>query len=88
MDTIEIEAMLVRADGAKRLVKEQDIDFYEAIILIVAPTEEVLSASMQAAAASGPGYMARRLSRIFEGSTQPRRGVVRAPRTPEQTLAL
>lgn len=80
MDTTQIEAMLVRAHHAFRLRKDGEVDFADAIALIVAPTPELLAASMSVAEASGPGAEARRLAARNFTKRKPRVRVAKAVR--------
>lgn len=64
MELTTIEAMLVRAKAARSLVDSHQMEGYEALCMIVLPTEKTLEASLQVARLTGPSDAARRLAEL------------------------
>jgi hypothetical protein len=71
MDALHIQAMFVRHEAAIRLRKENELDPWEALRMVVMPTEETLRASLSVAETTGPSGTALHLAR--RGTTRRRR---------------
>lgn len=58
MKLSSIEAMLVRAKVARKLVDSHQLDGYAALRIVVAPTPDALEASLSVARETGPSPLA------------------------------
>lgn len=64
---VAVEAMLIRASAAHRLLELREVDGIDALRLILIPTEETLEASLAAAEEKGPTPLAHKIAGAAEG---------------------
>lgn len=57
-----VEAMLVRAEAAHRLLRDRELDGLDALRLILLPGADALAASMAVAQETGPSLRAKELA--------------------------
>lgn len=73
MDAVEIQAMLIRHQAAVDMLPEAEDESgrWRLLAMVVAPGEDLLAASMQAARERGVSAIARRLERALDEPPAP-----------------